>query len=66
MSYMKCSRCGVSVRMRAAYLALERCPRCLARAGVSVPMEIFERPSVRPLLKAIPLADQRLGHERSA
>lgn len=42
MSYMNCPRCGLSVRLRAAYLTLERCPRCLAKAGVSVPMQIKE------------------------
>ncbi len=71
MSQMKCSRCGLSVRLRAAYLALERCPRCLAREGISVPMEIFARPNLGlvapeagPLLEAA--APERLGHERSA
>ena len=44
MSYMNCPRCGLSVRLRAAYLTLERCPRCLAKAGISVPMQITEAP----------------------
>jgi anti-sigma B factor antagonist len=45
MPYMNCPRCGLSIRLRAAYLALERCPRCIAKASVSVPMSISERSS---------------------
>jgi anti-sigma B factor antagonist len=53
MAYMNCPRCGLSVRLRAAFLTLERCPRCLAKAGISVPMQITEsrrrhRPSQSP------------------
>jgi hypothetical protein len=47
MSYMNCSRCGLSVQLRASYLLLERCPRCLARTGVSVPMHVTEHPQRR-------------------
>lgn len=42
MPYMTCPRCGLSVRLRAAYLTLERCPRCIAKRGVSMPMMISE------------------------
>ena len=44
-SYMSCTHCGLTVRLRAPYLLLERCPRCLARRGISVPMEVSERSS---------------------
>ncbi len=40
MSYMNCPRCGLSIRLRASYLTLERCPRCLARSGLAVPMQL--------------------------
>jgi anti-anti-sigma factor len=53
MAYMSCPRCGLTVRLRAAFLTLERCPRCLAKAGISIPMQITEsrrrqRPSQSP------------------
>lgn len=44
MAYMNCPRCGLTVRLQAAFLALERCPRCLARTGLSVPMQLSEGP----------------------
>jgi Zn-finger nucleic acid-binding protein len=43
MSYMHCPRCGLSVRLRASWLTLDRCPRCLARRGVSVTMMLSDR-----------------------
>jgi hypothetical protein len=42
MPYMNCPRCGLSIRLRASSLLLERCPRCLARAGAAIPMHISE------------------------
>lgn len=42
MSFMSCPRCGLAVRLRVNYLTLQRCPRCIAKAGISVPMEIKE------------------------
>ncbi len=42
MQYMTCPRCGLSVRLRASYLTLDRCPRCIAKRGVSIPMVISD------------------------
>jgi anti-sigma B factor antagonist len=36
---MTCSRCGLSLRLRGVRLRLDRCPRCFAFAGVSVPLQ---------------------------
>jgi hypothetical protein len=44
MPYMNCGRCGLAVRLRAAYMTLERCPRCLAQDCVPVPMHISDGP----------------------
>jgi hypothetical protein len=52
MPYMNCPCCGLSVRFRASYLAIERCPRCLARRKVAVLMHISERPGGPPLQAA--------------
>jgi hypothetical protein len=43
MSYVSCPRCGLTVRLRAAFLALDHCPRCLARPGIAVEMLTSER-----------------------
>jgi hypothetical protein len=34
--YLNCSRCGLSIRPR--FLAVEHCPRCIARSRIAVPM----------------------------
>lgn len=44
MSYMNCRRCGLGVQLRASFLTLEHCPRCLVRAGMAVPMELSDGP----------------------
>ncbi len=36
---MTCARCGLSLRLRGRPLSLDRCPRCFAFAGVSVPLD---------------------------
>lgn len=43
MTYMNCARCGLTVRLRAEQLEWDACPRCLGRAGLSVPMYITGR-----------------------
>jgi anti-sigma B factor antagonist len=40
--YMTCTKCGLSVQLRVPYLTLDRCPRCIAKRGVSVSMVIAE------------------------
>jgi hypothetical protein len=42
MSYMKCPSCGFSIYLRAAFLTVDRCPRCLARRGKAIPMVATE------------------------
>jgi anti-sigma B factor antagonist len=43
---MTCGRCGLSVRLRGPRLNLDRCPRCFAFAGVSVPLNEGRLPVV--------------------
>ncbi|HEX3834116.1 MAG TPA: hypothetical protein VHW04_19195 [Solirubrobacteraceae bacterium] len=38
----------MSIRLRASYLAIERCPRCLARRKVAVAMYLSQRPGGPP------------------
>src|SRR4051794_6000659 len=42
MSDTNCPRCGLKIRLRAAFLAVEHCPRCLAFRGLAVPMLVSE------------------------
>jgi hypothetical protein len=42
---MHCPSCGLRVRVRAHYVMLDRCPRCLARRGAIVPMEVSDQPA---------------------
>lgn len=44
MPYMSCPRCGLTVRLRASFLTLRRCPRCVAIRRVSVPMVMSPAP----------------------
>jgi len=37
---MRCPHCGLSVPLRAAYLTLDVCPRCVARRRVTGPMTV--------------------------
>jgi hypothetical protein len=58
MSYLSCPRCRLTIRIRAPYLALRNCPRCLAHAGLPTPMyatprrassaPVDEPPRIRP------------------
>lgn len=40
MSYLNCPRCRLSIRIRAPYLVMRNCPRCLAHAGLPTPMYV--------------------------
>jgi hypothetical protein len=37
--FLNCPRCGLSIKPKARWLALEYCPRCMARARV--PVKLF-------------------------
>ena len=45
MLQMRCRRCGLTLRLRNRALAVEHCPRCLARARVAVPVELGDERS---------------------
>ena len=34
--FLNCPRCGLSIQVRAQWLVVEHCPRCLARARIAV------------------------------
>ena len=58
--FLNCPRCGLSIRPKARWLAIEHCPRCLAHARVAVKM--FSSPlSVAELYRegGAPQADGR-------
>jgi hypothetical protein len=44
MPYLNCPRCKLSIRIQNANLAMDRCPRCLARSGRVAHLEFADRP----------------------
>lgn len=36
--FLNCSRCGLSIKVRFAWMQMEHCPRCVARARVLQPL----------------------------
>jgi hypothetical protein len=56
MSYLSCPRCRLTIRIRAPYLVLRNCPRCLARAGLPTPMYTSVGPSL-----PVPAVDESAG-----
>ena len=40
MAFQSCGRCGLEIKIQAAYLRIENCPRCLARSVSVVPMTL--------------------------
>jgi hypothetical protein len=57
--YLHCPRCGLAIRTRAGYLTLERCPRCLGRAGIVTRM--FASPLNAGELRAADLEADEVG-----
>ena len=43
MAYLTCGRCGLEIKIRAAFLRIENCPRCLARAAIVSPLVLSTR-----------------------
>jgi Na+-translocating membrane potential-generating system (MpsC) len=44
--FLNCPRCGLSIRPKARWMAVEHCPRCLVRARVAVKMFSSPLPAV--------------------
>ena len=40
MPYLSCGRCGLQIKIQAAYLRIANCPRCLARTAMIAPMTL--------------------------
>jgi hypothetical protein len=46
---MHCPNCGLTIQPRAPFLTMDHCPRCLARRGAIISMEISDqRPGSDP------------------
>jgi Zn-finger nucleic acid-binding protein len=46
MPYLNCPRCKLSIRIQNANLAIDRCPRCLARGGRVAYLQLADRPAI--------------------
>ena len=44
MAYLHCGRCGLEIKIHAAYLQFKNCPRCLARSATLAPMTLISGP----------------------
>jgi len=42
--FLNCPRCGLSIRQRRQWLAIESCPRCLGRSGIPVTLFVSTLP----------------------
>jgi hypothetical protein len=40
MSHLSCKRCGLQIKIRAAFLRIDNCPRCLARSATVSPLAL--------------------------
>jgi hypothetical protein len=38
VEYLSCKRCGLQIKVQAAYLRLDSCPRCLGRSAIVSPL----------------------------
>jgi len=38
VEYLSCERCGLEIKVQAAYLRLDNCPRCLGRSAIVAPL----------------------------
>jgi hypothetical protein len=38
VEYLSCERCGLEIKVQAAYLRLNNCPRCLGRSTIVSPL----------------------------
>jgi hypothetical protein len=45
MPYLNCPRCGLTIKLRASFLAIEHCPRCRARAKLLSPLYVTRLPA---------------------
>ena len=43
MAYLNCGRCGLEIKIQAAFLRLDNCPRCLARTAIVSPLVVSRR-----------------------
>jgi Zn-finger nucleic acid-binding protein len=68
MSYLSCPRCGLTVYQRHLEIALQYCPRCIARVRIPVLMEtstgVPTDPSNRPPHRYRSTRPPRLGRAR--
>lgn len=40
MAYLTCGRCGLEIKIQAAFLRIANCPRCLARSAIVAPLTV--------------------------
>ena len=59
-SFLNCPRCGLSIRPKVSWLAVEHCPRCIARARIPVKLFSSTLPAAELYPEgAVPTAEPR-------
>ena len=56
--FMSCPECGLSIRLVAPHLLLERCPRCFVRRRQIVAMQLGPRLARQPSAPSVPAEDE--------
>jgi hypothetical protein len=63
MSHLYCERCGLRVKIRAAFLHIDNCPRCLARSA-TVTRLVFSSDAIHPAHRRPAPSDARPAVQR--
>jgi hypothetical protein len=59
MPYLNCPRCALSIRIRAEYLAMTNCPRCLGRSQATIPLYETPQPARVSLFRRSTTSERR-------
>jgi hypothetical protein len=57
MPYLYCRRCGLEIKIQAAFLRIENCPRCLARTATSARLALRDNDGARDFHGELPSID---------
>jgi hypothetical protein len=65
MACLTCGRCGLEIKIQAAFLRIDNCPRCLARSAIVSPLVLSARPPAPAGWRDVAASDRRAGPHRA-
>ena len=65
MACLTCGRCGLEIKIQAAFLRIDNCPRCLARSAIVSPLVLSARASTPAGWGDVAASDRRAGSQRA-